>query len=108
MCCYTDWVLTLVTTISWPLDCHRRQPKKKFHWPQEHSDVVQKLLRKARQRTKVVYIPGNHDEAARQYLGVNFGDISIKAEDIHETVDGLRFWVVYGDHRRLWPVCDAS
>lgn len=73
------------------------QLKKKFYWPQEHNDVVQKLLRKARQGTKVVYIPGNHDEAARQYLGVNFGDIAIKAEDIHETADGLRFWVVHGD-----------
>jgi UDP-2,3-diacylglucosamine pyrophosphatase LpxH len=27
--------------------------------------VVQKLLRKARKGTKVIYVPGNHDEAAR-------------------------------------------
>lgn len=73
------------------------QLKKRFYWPQEHNDVVQKLLRKARNGTRVIYIPGNHDEAARHYLGVNFGDIAIKQDDIHETADGKRLWVVHGD-----------
>ena len=36
--------------------------KKRFYWPQEHNDVIQKLLRKARHGTKVIYIPGNHVE----------------------------------------------
>lgn len=71
--------------------------KKRFYWPQEHNDVIQKLLRKARHGTQVIYIPGNHDEAARHYLGVNFGEIAIKQDDIHETVDGKRLWVVHGD-----------
>lgn len=73
------------------------QLKKRFYWPQEHNDVVQKLLRKARNGTRVIYIPGNHDETARHYLGVNFGDIAIKQDDIHETADGKRLWVVHGD-----------
>lgn len=73
------------------------QLKKRFYWPQEHNDVVQKLLRKARNGTRVIYIPGNHDEAARHYLGVNLGDIAIKQDDIHETADGKRLWVVHGD-----------
>ena len=42
--------------------------KKNWYWPQSHNDVVQKLLRKARKGVKVVFIPGNHDEAARKYL----------------------------------------
>jgi hypothetical protein len=58
------------------------QLKKRFYWPQEHNDVIQKLLRKARHGTRVIYIPGNHDEAARHYLGYNFGDVAIK-EDGH-------------------------
>ena len=73
------------------------QLKKRFYWPQEHNDVIQKLLRKARHGTRVIYIPGNHDEAARHYLGFNFGEIAIKEDDIHETIDGRRLWVVHGD-----------
>ena len=73
------------------------QLKKRFFWPQEHNDVIQKLLRKARHGTRVIYIPGNHDEAARHYLGFNFGEITIKEDDIHETANGKRLWVVHGD-----------
>ena len=73
------------------------QLKKRFFWPQTHNDVIQKLLRKARHSTRVIYIPGNHDEAARHYLGFNFGDIEIKQDHIHKTADGKRFWVVHGD-----------
>ena len=73
------------------------QMKKRFYWPQEHNDVVQKVLRKARQGTKVIYIPGNHDEIARSYVGYNFGEIEIKLDDIHETTDGRKLWVVHGD-----------
>ena len=73
------------------------QLKKRFYWPQEHNDVIQKLLRKARHGTRVIYIPGNHDEAARHYLGVKFGEVAIKEDDIHETADGKRLWVVHGD-----------
>ena len=71
--------------------------KRKWYWPQAHNDVVQKLLRKARHGTNVIYLPGNHDEAARQFIGIHFGDIAIKDSDIHETADGRRLWVVHGD-----------
>ena len=73
------------------------QLKKRFYWPQEHNDVIQKLLRKARHGTRVVYIPGNHDEAARHYIGFNFGEVAIKDDEVHETADGKRLWVVHGD-----------
>ena len=43
--------------------------KKSVHWPQSHNDIVQKVLRKARKGTRVVYVPGNHDESARQFAG---------------------------------------
>lgn len=71
--------------------------KKKFFWPQTHNDVIQKILRKARKGTRVVYVPGNHDEAARQFVDMKFGDIEILDEAIHETVDGKRLWIVHGD-----------
>ena len=73
------------------------QLKRKWFWPQSHNDVVQKILRKARQGTKVIFIPGNHDEFARHFMGFNFGDIEIKEEDIHVTANGKRMWVTHGD-----------
>ena len=73
------------------------QLKNGWYWPQTHNDVIQKLLRKARHGTKVYYIPGNHDEAARQFLGLSFGGVKIRDSHIHKTADGKRLWVVHGD-----------
>ncbi len=73
------------------------QLKKRWYWPQAHNDIVQKLLRKARHGTNVVFIPGNHDEAARQFVNVTFGEIKICLDYIHETADGKRLWIVHGD-----------
>lgn len=74
------------------------QLRKGWYWPRAHNDVVQKLLRKARKGTRVVFVPGNHDEFARQFVGLAFGDIEVVDEAIHLTADGRRFWVVHGDH----------
>jgi UDP-2,3-diacylglucosamine pyrophosphatase LpxH len=68
-----------------------------FYWPQSHNDVVQKVLRRARKGTKVVYVPGNHDEFARQFVGLDFGSIAIRAEAEHRLADGRLLWVVHGD-----------
>lgn len=73
------------------------QLRKGWYWPQSHNDVIQKVLRKARKGTRVVFIPGNHDEAARQFCGMTFGDIPILERDVHTTADGKRLWVVHGD-----------
>jgi UDP-2,3-diacylglucosamine pyrophosphatase LpxH len=35
-----------------------RLKRSGWYWPQGHNDVLQKLLRKARKGTKIVYIPG--------------------------------------------------
>src|SRR5262245_48367952 len=73
------------------------QLRRSWFWPQVHNDVVQKLLRKARKGTRVIYVPGNHDEFARKYLGHNFGGIEIVPEWVHQTADGRRLWVTHGD-----------
>ena len=36
--------------------------RRAIYWPQEHNDVIQKLLRKGRKGTEIIYIVGNHDE----------------------------------------------
>ena len=71
--------------------------RKGWYWPQSHNDVVQKLLRKARKGTEIIYVPGNHDEVMRNYLGSHFGGIEVKDHDIHTTADGTRFLVIHGD-----------
>lgn len=73
------------------------QLKRRWYWHQSHNDVVQKVLRKARKGTQVVYVPGNHDEAARHYVGVDFGGIAIRAEATHVTSTGRRLLVTHGD-----------
>jgi UDP-2,3-diacylglucosamine pyrophosphatase LpxH len=73
------------------------QLKKTWFWPQEHNDVVQKLLRKARKGARLVYVPGNHDEFLRDYLGTHFGGIEVVETAIHEAADGRRYFVVHGD-----------
>jgi len=74
-----------------------QQLARSWYWLQSHNDVVQKLLRKARKGTKVVYIPGNHDHIVRSYLGVTLGGIRVAREAVHVTADGRRFWVTHGD-----------
>ena len=71
--------------------------KRSWYWHQSHNDVVQKLLRKARKGTHVIYVPGNHDEALRDYVDLQFGGIELKAQDIHTLADGRRILVMHGD-----------
>src|SRR5437762_121498 len=64
-------------------------------WPQQHNDVIQKILRKARKGVPVVYIPGNHDEFVSTFGGA-YGNISIQDHAIHTTADGRRILVIHG------------
>ncbi len=70
---------------------------RSIHWSQAQNTVVQKFLRRARHGEHVVFIPGNHDEALRDYYGIAFGDIEIVEEMVHETADGRRFLLIHGD-----------
>lgn len=73
------------------------QLRRGWKWPQSHNDVVQKILRKARKGTRVVFIPGNHDEFARHYVDMAFGGIDVVYEATHVTTDGRRLLVTHGD-----------
>ena len=68
-----------------------------IHWTPAQNTVVQKILRRARHGQQVMLIPGNHDEAIREYHGISFGDILVKHEHIHITADGKRYLLVHGD-----------
>jgi UDP-2,3-diacylglucosamine pyrophosphatase LpxH len=73
------------------------QLRKGWYWPTRHSDVVRCVLKKAKHGTRVVYVPGNHDEAFRDYVGLNLGGIELLMETIHTTADGRRLLILHGD-----------
>ncbi len=69
--------------------------KRGIYWPQPHNDVIQKLLRAARKGTKIVYIPGNHDEFIANYHG-DFGGVTVVPNAVHTTAGGRRLLVMHG------------
>ena len=71
--------------------------RRGWHWPSAHNDVVQAILEKARSGVRVIYIPGNHDEVMRNYLGVHFGGIDVRPHDDYVAADGKRYLVTHGD-----------
>ena len=70
--------------------------RRSRYWPQSHNDVVQKILRKGRKGTRLIYVPGNHDEMLRDFLG-EYGNLRIARRVIHETADGRRLLIIHGD-----------
>jgi UDP-2,3-diacylglucosamine pyrophosphatase LpxH len=71
------------------------QMRRSRYWPQQHNDVIQKILRKSRKGTRVIYIPGNHDEMISSFCGV-YGAITIQTHAIHRTADGRRVLIIHG------------
>jgi UDP-2,3-diacylglucosamine pyrophosphatase LpxH len=69
--------------------------RRGIYWPQTHNDVIQKLLRKSRKGTHLIYIPGNHDEFVAAYMG-QFGTITLQPQAIHQCADGQRLLVMHG------------
>lgn len=68
-----------------------------WYWPQSQNDVVQKLLRKVRKGARLIYLPGNHDEFLREYVGLNFGNIDVVDRAIHVSADNKQYLVLHGD-----------
>ncbi len=68
-----------------------------FYWPNSHNEVVRKFIALARKGTRVIYIPGNHDELFRNYTDIHFNGIDIQKQVIHRMYDGREFLVLHGD-----------
>lgn len=71
--------------------------KRGWHWPASHNEVARLLLDRSRKGTKLVYLPGNHDEFLRDHDGADFGGIAIRETAVHEALDGSRLLVIHGD-----------
>ncbi|RMH68176.1 MAG: UDP-2,3-diacylglucosamine diphosphatase [Bacteroidetes bacterium] len=70
---------------------------RSWYWSQLHNDIVQKILRKVRKGTRAVYIPGNHDEFARDFLDLQMGGIHIQQRALHTTATGRQLLILHGD-----------
>lgn len=74
--------------------------KSNFYWPQEHTNVIRRILTKSKRGTKVTYITGNHDEFLRKFVEyrLEMGNIQVVNEAIHRTADGRKLLITHGDH----------
>jgi UDP-2,3-diacylglucosamine pyrophosphatase LpxH len=71
--------------------------RKSWYWDRSHDEVIRLVLRAAQNGTKVTYIPGNHDEALRDWLGHEIAGVRLVNEAVHVGADGRRFLVIHGD-----------
>jgi UDP-2,3-diacylglucosamine pyrophosphatase LpxH len=71
--------------------------RKGWYWPDQHNEVIRRVLKMAHRGTRVIYIPGNHDEMFREWIGLEIAGITLAAEAVHVGADGRRFLVMHGD-----------
>jgi len=71
--------------------------KSRMYWPQAHSNVLRRVLTKAKRGCRVFYVTGNHDEFLRRYSHLELGNITLCDETTHATPDGRRLLVIHGD-----------
>ncbi len=85
--------------------------KSRHHWPKSHNRVVTTLLDMAHNGTRVIYVPGNHDEAIREFVKFDFGKVEVRSHYTHQLVNGQKALAIHGDefdtlvcHSRLTSV----
>jgi UDP-2,3-diacylglucosamine pyrophosphatase LpxH len=71
--------------------------RQRWYWPDTHNSVMRRLLKMSHKGTTIVYVPGNHDEAARPFCGLSFGGMQMAMTAVHLTADGRRLLVTHGD-----------
>jgi UDP-2,3-diacylglucosamine pyrophosphatase LpxH len=71
--------------------------KQRWYWPPEQNEVLRRVLKMTKRGTEVLYVPGNHDDAARGFLGLEFGGVKVVRDAVHQAADGRRLLVIHGD-----------
>ena len=73
--------------------------RRKFYWPQSHTNVIRRILTAAKRDTKVTYVVGNHDEVLRGLLpyGIHFGNIDLVNQCRYKALNGKTYMVIHGD-----------
>ncbi|MEZ5649934.1 MAG: UDP-2,3-diacylglucosamine diphosphatase [Burkholderiaceae bacterium] len=73
------------------------QLRRRWVWDPVQHRVLMHFIDAAGRGTRVIFVPGNHDEFARPFDGMVFAGIVVRREAVHKTVDGRRLLVVHGD-----------
>lgn len=69
---------------------------KKKYFPEEHFEVIRRVIKIINSGTRVYYISGNHDEFIRKYNGLNLGQFSI-LNQLELELNGKKMWFFHGD-----------
>ena len=75
--------------------------RQRWRWPATHNQVARRLLKLAKRGTRVIYVPGNHDESLRPYAGIDLAGIRIATQAVHRLADGRRLLICHGDEYDL-------
>jgi UDP-2,3-diacylglucosamine pyrophosphatase LpxH len=70
--------------------------KHHWYWDRDHNDLIDTILGIARTGTRVVYVPGNHDEFLRSWRPV-LRDVEFHDHYVYYTAVGKRFLIIHGD-----------
>ena len=73
------------------------QLKRRWYWPGDVNAILNKIIKRANKGTKVIFIPGNHDECFREYAGYKLGGVEVAQRAVHITIGGKRLLVLHGD-----------
>jgi UDP-2,3-diacylglucosamine pyrophosphatase LpxH len=73
--------------------------RRKYYWPQSHTNVVRRILTAAKRDTQVVYVVGNHDESLRDLLpfDIHFGNIELVNQCRYKAINGKTYMIIHGD-----------
>ena len=69
---------------------------RSWHWSPTQQELVDEIVRWRHRGTKVVFLPGNHDESKVLLVEELFGPLPCASSLIHTTGDGARMLVIHG------------
>lgn len=76
---------------------------KRWFWTDDCTQVLDELMRKSANGTKIIYISGNHDDVLRElparalHKFIDKFKIDVREKIIHRTADNRRLLVIHGD-----------
>lgn len=67
------------------------------YWDKYHNALLMTFLQRANDGAKIIFIPGNHDEVLRDFIGLELNSIILQRDAVHTLADGRQMLVMHGD-----------
>lgn len=71
--------------------------QRRFFWTPDVNDIIRRVIKMSKQGVNITLIAGNHDEAFRNFIPCEFGQIHVRESVIHTLSTGEKFMVIHGD-----------